>query len=126
MQSVVLAYLHADPIPLTTLSSRVFAESKLLSRFLSGDVSMTLARADRALLWFSENWPAGAEWPTEVPRPVPIDADSERMRMALDQIADAQSQPHLLRAAQPSPADGAAAGDDAERADSCFAEEGSA
>lgn len=24
---------------------------------------------ERAMLWFSENWPAGAEWPAGVPRP---------------------------------------------------------
>ncbi|WP_318893425.1 hypothetical protein U8C37_11505 [Sinorhizobium medicae] len=25
---------------------------------------------ERAMLWFSENWPKGAEWPAGVPRPV--------------------------------------------------------
>ncbi len=25
---------------------------------------------ERALLWFSENWPDDATWPSEVPRPV--------------------------------------------------------
>lgn len=30
---------------------------------------ITVGRFERAMRWFSENWPAGTEWPEGVPRP---------------------------------------------------------
>lgn len=55
---------------LGSVSNRAFGDSRILHRVQRGKGGMTLARADRALAWFSENWPAAAEWPAGVPRPV--------------------------------------------------------
>jgi hypothetical protein len=30
---------------------------------------ITVGRFERAMRWFSENWPEDAEWPADVPRP---------------------------------------------------------
>lgn len=29
-------------------------------------------RAQKAIVWLSENWPDGAAWPADVPRPEPV------------------------------------------------------
>lgn len=32
-------------------------------------------RFERAMQWFSDNWPAEADWPKDVPRPDPTKAE---------------------------------------------------
>ncbi len=32
---------------------------------------LTTRRAARISQWFSDNWPEGAEWPSDIPRPEP-------------------------------------------------------
>ena len=66
---VASTYLQHSPLPVRTVSWRSLGETRALGLFLDGKASFTLARADRALLWFSENWPAGLDWPAEVRRP---------------------------------------------------------
>lgn len=38
---------------------------------LRAGCAITTRRADRALQWLSDNWPADLSWPAEIPRPVP-------------------------------------------------------
>lgn len=52
-----------------TVSNRVFADGKKLAA-LRGAGDITTTRFNAAILWFSENWPEGAEWPENVERPV--------------------------------------------------------
>jgi hypothetical protein len=68
--SVASLYCSASGIQPKTVSSRVFDDSKVLPLLLSGGMTITLKRADSALEWFSANWPADADWPDGVPRPV--------------------------------------------------------
>lgn len=63
------AYACALGIPLKTASSRIFNETKLLDRVVDGRATLTLARAEKALVWLSENWPEGAVWPEGMDRP---------------------------------------------------------
>lgn len=57
----------------TTLSFRVFGDSKKLAALRAqGDI--TTARFNRAVRWFSTNWPDGAVWPEGVPQPQSEDA----------------------------------------------------
>lgn len=56
---------------LSVVSSRACFESKALIGLESGKSSLTLRRADAAMNWFSDHWPAGAAWPAAVPRPLP-------------------------------------------------------
>lgn len=52
----------------TTLSSRMFKDSKKLAALRSGS-DITTVRFNDAVMWFSENWPEGAEWPSGMARP---------------------------------------------------------
>lgn len=64
-------YARAEKnIELMTVSSRVFSDSKKLDAMLAG-ADITLKRANAAIEWFSDHWPDSAEWPSDVPRPVP-------------------------------------------------------
>ena len=51
-----------------TVSTRLFRDGKGLARLRAGG-DVGTRRLDRAMAWLSANWPEGAEWPPEVPRP---------------------------------------------------------
>ncbi|OOY32264.1 hypothetical protein BMI88_11025 [Thioclava sp. F36-6] len=46
----------------TTVSYRVFRDSKKLTAIRSG-ADITLRRFNAAVIWFQENWPQGCEMP---------------------------------------------------------------
>lgn len=50
------------------VSKRVFNDGKVLNNLVDGK-DITVGRFERAMRWFSDNWPEGAAWPDEVPRP---------------------------------------------------------
>lgn len=50
------------------LSKRVFNDGKVLDNLVDGK-DITIGRFERAMRWFSENWPEGAEWPKHINRP---------------------------------------------------------
>lgn len=65
-----------DDLEEVTLSYRVFGDSKKLSALRNAEADITVGRFNAAIVWFSENWPADAEWPTDViDRPPPPAAD---------------------------------------------------
>lgn len=66
--SLADAFQVADPVPDTTLSFRIFRDSKKLGALRAGS-DITTGRFNDAIVWFSENWPADAAWPVAVPRP---------------------------------------------------------
>lgn len=66
--SVADEYKAALQIEDTTVSARVFDDSKKLGA-LRGGADITVGRFNSALIWFATNWPDGAMWPTGVPRP---------------------------------------------------------
>lgn len=49
----------------STVSHRVFGDSKKLSAMRAG-ADITVGRFTAAILWFSSNWPEGAERPPEI------------------------------------------------------------
>jgi len=63
-------FAAATGIKVTTISSRVFDDSKKLSAIESG-ADLTLTRAITAMQWFSDNWPDGEAWPDDMVRPAP-------------------------------------------------------
>lgn len=69
--SIVDAYAAHEQIPLTTVSSRVFNDAKKLTALVSGGADIYSRRLEQAIVWFSKNWPEGAEWPEGVERPDP-------------------------------------------------------
>ena len=61
-------YGRATAVEDKTVSSRVFQDSKKLGAIRAGS-DITVGRYNAALEWFSSNWPEGAIWPVDVPRP---------------------------------------------------------
>jgi hypothetical protein len=66
--SLADAFQQAAPVSDTTLSFRIFRDSKKLGALRAGS-DITTGRFNDAIVWFSENWPASAVWPVAVPRP---------------------------------------------------------
>jgi hypothetical protein len=69
--TVALAFARAHEIELSIVSRRAVGDSRVLPRLRDGVSAPTLATADAALSWFSENWPADLDWPADVARPAP-------------------------------------------------------
>lgn len=74
--TVARRYAEVEGVPLTTVSSRALNDGKKLSA-LEGGADINVKRLERALVWFSTNWPAGAVWPDDVSRP---SAEAEEAR----------------------------------------------
>jgi hypothetical protein len=66
--TVSSVYAAAEKVSLKTVSSRLFDDAKRLDQIVNG-ADITVGRLGRALVWFSANWPAEAEWPASVVRP---------------------------------------------------------
>lgn len=64
---VARRYAEIEGIPLTTVSSRALNDGKKLGALESG-ADINVGRMERALQWFSDNWPDG-DWPGGVDRP---------------------------------------------------------
>lgn len=66
--AVARAFGDAAELPDTTVSWRVFGDTKKLPRIKAG-ADLQTRRLEKAMRWFSTNWPAGHAWPDGVPRP---------------------------------------------------------
>ena len=67
---VAKAYGEAEGVRPETVSSRVFNDGKKLTHLRNGGKIWT-DRFEAAMLWFSDNWPEGVDWPNGVLRPLP-------------------------------------------------------
>jgi len=67
---LTLAYIFCSKqkIAVSTLSTTMFNDGKRIERLLSG-LGITVQTYNDAMRWFSTNWPDGAAWPHDVPRP---------------------------------------------------------
>ena len=63
------AYCKATGLAEGTVSDRVLKGGNRL-RDLRADGDIGVRRLQKAIEWFSDHWPAGAEWPADIPRPV--------------------------------------------------------
>lgn len=52
------------------VSTIVLNRGSTLDLLAQGRSDLNTGTFERAMIWFSENWPEGAEWPGGVPRPV--------------------------------------------------------
>lgn len=64
---------RTGPLPLSTVSSRIFDDGKTLDR-VAGGGDLTTGNFERALQWFSDNWPAAHPWPDGIARPARAEA----------------------------------------------------
>lgn len=65
---LVAAFEQATGIKRVTLSWRLFADSKKLKAIMDGGDLQT-QRFDKAVQWFSDNWPEAMPWPVTLSRP---------------------------------------------------------
>lgn len=66
--TVARRYAEIEEVPLSTVSWRAFNDGKKLAALESGS-DINVKRMERALKWFSENWPEG-DWPEGIERPI--------------------------------------------------------
>lgn len=66
--SVAHAYAAARRVSIGRVSMLAFGDGQLLKRLQTGS-DLTTRRLENTMLWFSANWPEGAEWPEGVQRP---------------------------------------------------------
>ncbi|SCM73449.1 conserved hypothetical protein [uncultured Pleomorphomonas sp.] len=59
-----------------TICKRVFGSDRFLHRIEHSGSSFTVRTYDRAMTWFSANWPEGVAWPADVPRPAMAAAEA--------------------------------------------------
>jgi len=52
-------------------SYQIFRDQRRLERAFAGEVDLRLQSYERAMAWFSMNWPKDAVWPEGVERPAP-------------------------------------------------------
>ena len=71
--SIASTYEGATGLSASRVSTIVFNDGKILDRLRTG-ADITVGRAERAIQWFSDNWPAELTWPQGVPRPKPAEA----------------------------------------------------
>lgn len=70
--TVADAYCAARKLSRARLSTIVFNAGSTLDRISAGR-DLNTGTWERAMGWFSQNWPDGAKWPSEVERPNPKD-----------------------------------------------------
>lgn len=72
---LMAAYAAAADVPISTASKRAAGTASTIARLQHGG-GITDRRYAAVARWFSDHWPAGAEWPAEVPRPAPSPAEA--------------------------------------------------
>ena len=68
--SVSDLFAQARGIGRQRLSTIVLNRGSTLDRIADGDSDLTTGTFEMAMLFFSQNWPEGVDWPADVPRPV--------------------------------------------------------
>lgn len=66
--SIVDAYRQAHKVSDARVSTLVFNDGGRIAMLRDGK-DIGTRRLERAIQWFSDNWPAEAVWPADVPRP---------------------------------------------------------
>ena len=72
--SVIDAHQAVSGLSDKRLSDRAFKDSKRIGEIRHKGAGITLFRYERILQWFSDHWPEGAVWPSQIERPEPTPA----------------------------------------------------
>lgn len=62
------AYTAATEVSAATIGKRALNDNTFFARVAEG-ATFTAKTFDKLVQWFSENWPEGAVWPSNVERP---------------------------------------------------------
>ena len=68
-------YAVQQGFSLATVSTYMGGSGDTLARLERGH-DITTRRAARFAQWFSDHWPAGADWPSDIPRPPPTEKEA--------------------------------------------------
>jgi hypothetical protein len=68
LKAVFSAFSDGSPLSAATVWSRAARDARFMERLEAGG-GFTVKSYDRAIAWFSENWPEGAIWPEGIERP---------------------------------------------------------
>lgn len=72
--AVAKEYAWAGDLSLARVSNIVMGAGHVLPRLERGESDITTATFERALAWFSNNWPEHASWPLGIRRPAQNEA----------------------------------------------------
>jgi len=64
-------YAEAATLSRSRVSTIVLNRGATLDAIADGKADVTTGTYEKAMLWFSVNWPADLEWPQQVFRPLP-------------------------------------------------------
>jgi hypothetical protein len=67
------AYAEAEGLELSTVSWRVFGDTKKFGAIETGS-DIQVRRYEKAVRWFSAHWPDRATWPSNIERPQSAEA----------------------------------------------------
>lgn len=70
--TVARAYCAARELSMARVSTLIFNDGKKLDLLEQGK-DLATKNHERAMQWFSDRWPDGAEWPLEIARPTPAE-----------------------------------------------------
>lgn len=70
--AVARAYSEARGLSMARVSTLVFNEGKKLDAVEFHGADLATGRFEKAMRWFSDNWPGEAVWPAEVVRPIGV------------------------------------------------------
>lgn len=73
--TVADAYAAARQLSRSRVSTIVFNAGLTLDRIASGR-DLSTGNFERAMRWFSDNWPEGAVWPDKIARPAPAKGEA--------------------------------------------------
>lgn len=81
------AFVAHSGLAESTLSDRLLKSGSRFRRIReSSDIST--ATFERVMRWLSDNWPEGAEWPSDVERPKPIEGRAAEAAPAIPEAAE--------------------------------------
>jgi hypothetical protein len=63
-------YSTAQGLSRARVSTIVLNRGSTLGSIAEGRADVTTATFEKAMLWFSSNWPTGIDWPQDIPRPM--------------------------------------------------------
>lgn len=66
--AIAKAFAAKRELQMSTIGRLCAGDSQFFDRLTEGK-SFTARKYDAVLVWFSENWPEGAEWPASIDRP---------------------------------------------------------
>ena len=77
LQTVSDAYCELRQLRREQVSYRIFADQRRLGLVFGGESGLTVANYEKAMGWFSANWPEGDGWPADVERPAQAELSTE-------------------------------------------------